>query len=200
MRKSETLVEIICPTCREPRWLLFRKRGDSIICRSCSMKAARKKNDWCFKHGETKTSLHGVWTSMLTRCRRSGYKYSPYYFDRGIRVSLEWHDYANFREWSIASGYRQGLTLDRIDNNCNYGSDNCRWVTQAENNQNRPSTKLNMADACVIRDLTTILPGNKLLAALYGVSRNAIYAIRHGDNWPDAEMQLVTSEGGGRVV
>ena len=33
--------------------------------------------------------------------------------------------------------YQEGLYIDRIDNDKGYSPDNCRWVTNKENNRNR---------------------------------------------------------------
>ena len=40
------------------------------------------------------------------------------------------------------NGYNDTLTLDRIDNSKGYCPDNCRFVTYAQNNQNRRDNKL----------------------------------------------------------
>ena len=55
---------------------------------------------------------------------------------RGIKVYKEWEDYSNFKRWAIKSGYKEGLTIDRIDFNGNYEPNNCRWITQAEQVKN----------------------------------------------------------------
>ena len=55
---------------------------------------------------------------------------------RGIKVCEEWKNYSNFKRWAIESGYKEGLTIDRINFNGNYEPDNCRWITQAEQVKN----------------------------------------------------------------
>lgn len=62
-----------------------------------------------------------------------------YYGARGIRICAEWDDYAAFRDWAHANGYREGLSIDRIDVNGDYGPFNCRWTTAAVQNRNKSS-------------------------------------------------------------
>lgn len=58
------------------------------------------------------------------------------YGGRGISICQEWLDFAVFRSWALASGYAEGLTIDRRDNDGNYEPGNCRWVTTREQNRN----------------------------------------------------------------
>ena len=75
---------------------------------------------------------------MRARCyRKSARKYKDY-GGRGITVCDEWKDnYESFRDWAMANGYADNLTLDRKDTNRNYEPDNCRWVTNQEQQYNK---------------------------------------------------------------
>lgn len=56
---------------------------------------------------------------------------------RGITVCDEWlHDFMAFYDWTMNNGYKDSLTIDRIDNNGNYEPNNRRWVTNKEQQRN----------------------------------------------------------------
>ena len=77
-------------------------------------------------HGESKTPLYAAWAGMKNRCRPNGQ-----YAKRGITVCVEWFDFSTFKR-DMGHSFKEGLSLDRIDNTAGYFKSNCRWVTQEE--------------------------------------------------------------------
>ena len=89
-------------------------------------------------HGMTKTRLYVVWRGMKRRCYYPRESSFPHYGGRGITVCDEWNNsFEAFRDWAMANGYRDDLTLDRIDYNGNYEPSNCKWSTMEEQQNNK---------------------------------------------------------------
>ena len=95
------------------------------------------------KNGKT-TKLYGIWSTLKQRCNNSNTINYRYYGAKGIKVCDEWkNDYMNFYNWAMANGYREGLTIDRIDSDGNYEPSNCEWVTRSENTRRMNESKKN---------------------------------------------------------
>jgi len=76
---------------------------------------------------------------MKQRCQNPNNSRFRDYGGRGIKVCERWQNFADFL---TDMGERPpGKTLDRIDNNGNYESGNCRWATPEEQGQNRREIK-----------------------------------------------------------
>ena len=92
-----------------------------------------------YLHGECgKSRLYSIWQGMKKRCYSKKQINFKYYGGRGITVCDVWRNsFEAFRDWALANGYRNDLTLDRIDPNGNYSPDNCRWATWSQQNKNK---------------------------------------------------------------
>lgn len=127
-------------------WLCRCDCGNLAEILACHLKSRNTQSCGClrrekamyinYKHGGTITRIYGIWADMNRRCFNQNNKSYKYYGGRGIKVCSEWKDnFVAFRFWAILSGYKDNLTIDRIDNDGNYEPDNCQWITQSENSK-----------------------------------------------------------------
>lgn len=139
------------------------------------------------KHGMSRTRIYNVWRGMIRRCYDRKSTSYPYYGANGITVCDEWlNSFEAFRDFAIANGYTDELTIDRHPNNDgNYGPTNVRFATQAENSRNSAQTKLSWTEVRKIR--ADFGPGIKktLLAKKFHVSATTIGYILSNKTWND---------------
>ena len=145
---------------RKTKWKCLCDCGNTVIVDGTHLKNGHTKSCGCYqkqlikslnqKTGMTNTKLYYTYRNILNRCYRKGNYSNKYYKDRNIQVCNEWLDKENgfeaFMKWAFSHGYKEGLSIDRIDNDKGYSPDNCRWVdnyVQANNKRNNHYIKIN---------------------------------------------------------
>lgn len=110
--------------------------------KSCGCKTSGLKG-WNFKHGLHDTRIYQIYQDMKGRCLNPNNRRYHRYGGRGISVCEEWlRDFMNFYNWAMQNGYRDDLTIERIDNDGNYTPDNCKWATMEEQLKNRDFSRM----------------------------------------------------------
>lgn len=131
--------------------------------------------------------LWNSWRAMNGRCSNQKAKDWRWYGGRGITVTPDWQNtFVNFKDWALLNGYLPGLTIDRIDPNQGYSPENCRWVTQAEQNRNTRANIFSHESAALVRAMRGIKSAAEL-AAEFKTSRTQIYGIWGGKIWPEVD-------------
>lgn len=115
-------------------------KGNKLIdghTKSCGCLRKRKASMLHKTHGESQTRLYQTWQGIKKRCYNTANKDYKDYGGRGIIVCDEWcNNYLAFKDWAINNGYKDCLTIDRINYNGNYEPNNCRWATQKQQVRN----------------------------------------------------------------
>ena len=82
--------------------------------------------------------LYTIWKNMNARCYYKNSINYKYYGGRGIRICIRWKkSFISFYKWAIKNSWKEGLEIDRDNNNGNYTPDNCRFVNATKNRCNQ---------------------------------------------------------------
>lgn len=123
----------------------FESRTERIkvmtgLCTPCANKRAGRNRT---THGfnNTNSRLHVTWSNMKRRCLNpKGDEVHKY---EGVTVCEEWMNFEPFMQWSLANGYTDHLTLDRIESSKGYEPGNCRYADYFVQAANRKITDKN---------------------------------------------------------
>ena len=92
------------------------------------------------RHGGSGTRLYAIWKGMKSRCENRNTEAYKDYGGRGVCVCQEWRRYETFRDWALANGYQDGLTIERKDVDGMYEPTNCEWIPLPDQGKNTRRT------------------------------------------------------------
>ena len=107
--------------------IILRDDSTAKSCRlpNCTINTKRRNQD-------SNSRLYKIWDGMKSRCLFN-HKTKIHYKEAGISLCSEWLEFSVFKKWALNNGYKDNLTIDRIDINKGYFPNNCEWVSRAEN-------------------------------------------------------------------
>ena len=148
---------------------LVRGKSLSCGCLKNELTANRTK-----KHGMRNTKIYKKWQGMKRRCYEKEDTHYKYYGGRGINVCDEWlgeRGFENFYNWSMRSGYRDSLSIERKDVNGNYCPENCCWIPLPDQSRNKTNTK-RISDSVIAVDVAR--ENGTCLSTMYGRMRKGM--------------------------
>lgn len=167
-------------------WECICDCGNKTIVTATHLRNNKTKSCGCYRHdnfviintihGLKNHPLYTVWKGIKQRCYNKNNNAYNHYGGRGIIMCDEWkNDFKAFYDWSIEYGYKNGLSVDRINNNGIYEPNNCRFVTMKEQQRNRRNNHL----ITYKNNTKTLSEWCEILNLKYHLIRERIYVL----NW-----------------
>lgn len=170
------------------RWRCVCDCGGETITATNQLRSGRTKSCGCLRieaatqtrknvatHGMTGTRIYKCWSGMKGRVKRNDHY-------KSVTICDEWkNDFTAFYAWSIANGYSDNLTLDRIDTTGNYEPSNCRWVDYKVQENNRTNNH--------IIEIGGVRRTASEWSRITGIQA-ATLIIRHNAGWPESDMLI----------
>lgn len=140
-------------------WKCVCECGNIKNIESYSLLSGHTKSCGCFRkeitkkraitHGMGNTPIYAIWTAIKQRCNNPNCKSYKNYGGRGITICKRWLKFKNF--FKDMGKRPKGLTIERINNDKGYSSDNCEWATRTKQVINRRINKNNKTGYVGIR-------------------------------------------------
>ena len=133
-RHGDRMYQCVCECGRENKVSARQLQSGRSAC--CGCVGAKRHAEKFTTHGQSDSKLYKVWSSMKRRCSAPDDPSYCNYGGRGIVVCDEWKTFIPFHAWALLSGYREGLTIESINNDKGYSPDNCEWIPKPQQSKN----------------------------------------------------------------
>jgi hypothetical protein len=124
-KSNKTMAKVECVLCGKIKnirpYELYKDKQTSCMCQNV-------------KHNLWRSKIYSVYHNMKDRCYNPKCHAYKNYGGKGVKICDEWLDnFINFYNWAMNNGYKEGLSIDRINVDGNYEPSNCRWITLSKN-------------------------------------------------------------------
>ena len=181
---KKRFVKVECKLCGqqyEGVYQLFKDRDK--VCK-CESKKGKGMIAWS---NSDRDRILKIRLGMIYRCHNEKSHAYKRYGAAGIHVCAEWlQEPELFYQWALNNGYKDELTIERIDNNKGYNPENCCWIILSEQNKNK-SNILTKDKVKKIKKMLREKIQHKKIAAIVGASVNSVRRISCGQTWNDIE-------------
>ncbi len=130
---------------KQARYAIFKCKecNNNFKTRVTGITTGKTKSCGCLPkhktHGLTNTRLYETFQGMKSRCYKKGRKDQKHYYDKNIKICKEWLDNSEiFFKWALRNGYKDNLTIERIDGLKDYSPDNCKFESYHIQATNKP--------------------------------------------------------------
>jgi hypothetical protein len=122
----------------------LRKKGvSSCGCYQDQYNNSEKPERRSENFGHVGTRIYTIWGGMKKRCSNKKSRAYKWYGAKGVNVCKDWKNrFMNFYNWANDNGYKENLTIDRIDPYGNYEPSNCRWIPLSEQNKMKDNRRV----------------------------------------------------------
>ena len=111
--------------------------------KSCGCQSYVGEKNGFYSHGLSNHKLNALWRNIKTRCYNPRCQSYNNYGLKGIKMCDEWkNNFMAFYEWAINNGYKEGLSIERLDYTKDYEPSNCTFITMAEQQRNKSNLRM----------------------------------------------------------
>lgn len=154
-------------------WDLIYETSKNCGCLRRAKVASRNR-----RHDLSQSNEYSIWSGIRARCGNPNHPSYHKYGARGVKVVDRWNSFLNFLE-DMGPRPSEKHSIERVDNNGNYGPDNCIWATidvQSVNRRNTRFASLN-GRTLSLRDWAPVV----------GIPKSVLYARAHL-GWDDEKI------------